>query len=307
MITLAEKAASRPVRVESPFYLIRERTLIMTFKPPVVLVFAGNDPSGGAGLTADTLALSSLGCHVLPIVTALTIQDTAGVQEFMPIEAEWVDDQARHVLEDMHVDAIKIGMIGSVENLAVIAAIASDYPDIPVILDPVLASGQGDALSEDEMVAAMRELLLPHVLIITPNSLEARHLASDDPDEQEELPLDMAAARLLGCGCQYVLITGTHENTPQVVNTLYSEQGRAGSESWERLPGSYHGSGCTLAAALAGAIANGADVATAVKEAQEYAWQTLAHAYRPGMGQFIPDRLFWARPTDDTAEEVPAI
>ncbi len=271
----------------------------MRNKPPVVLVFAGNDPSGGAGLAADILALSSLGCHVLPVVTALTVQDTAGVQEFMPVEAELLDDQARLVLEDMHVDAIKVGMIGSVENLAVIAGIASDYPHIPLILDPVLASGQGDALSEDELVGAMRELLLPHTLIITPNSVEARHIATDDPDEQADLPLDLAAARLIQCGCEYVLITGTHENTPQVINTLYTEQGRAGSESYTRLPGSYHGSGCTLAAALAGAIANGSDIPTAVKEAQEYTWQALSNAYRPGMGQFIPDRLFWIRPKNE--------
>ncbi len=275
----------------------------MRNKPPVVLVFAGNDPSGGAGLAADILALSSQGCHVLPVLTALTVQDTAGVQDYMPVEAEWLDDQARLVLEDMHVDAIKVGIIGSVENLAVIAGIAADYPHIPLILDPVLASGQGDALSEDDLVGAMRELLLPHTLIMTPNSVEARHIASDDPDEQADLPLDIAAARLVQCGCQYVLITGTHENTPQVINTLYTEQGRAGSDSYARLPGSYHGSGCTLAAALAGAIANGRDIPTAVKEAQEYTWQALSNAYRPGMGQFIPDRLFWTRPNE---EEKPA-
>lgn len=277
----------------------------MSVKPPVVLVFASNDPSGGAGLAADILALSSLGCHVLPIVTALTVQDTVGVQDFMPVEAEWLDDQARHVLEDMHVDAIKVGIVGSVENMAVIAGIASDYPDIPLILDPILGSGQGDAFSEEDAVSAMRELLLPHATIITPNSLEARRLASDDLDEQEEdLPLDVAAARLIACGCQYVLITGTHEHTTQVINTLYSEQGRAGSESWDRLPGSYHGAGCTLAAALAATLANGADIPTAVHDAQEYTWQTLAQAFRPGMGQFIPDRLYWARTPED--DESPA-
>ncbi len=275
----------------------------MRAKPPVVLVFAGNDPSGGAGLAADILTLSSLGCHVLPVVTAITVQDTAGVQDFLPIEAEWLDDQARMVLEDMHVDAIKIGMVGSVENLAVIAGIASDYPQIPVILDPVLASGRGDALAEEELIGAMRELLLPHVQIITPNSIEARHLVSDEPDEQEDLPLDIAAARLIECGCQYVLITGTHENTPQVVNTLYTEKGRAGSHSCARLPGSYHGSGCTLASAIAAMIASGSTVPDAVQNAQEYAWQSLKNAYRPGMGQLIPDRLFWARPENDLATE----
>ncbi len=271
----------------------------MSFKPPAVLVLAANDPSGGAGLAADVLTLASLGCHALPVVTALSVQDTAGLADFMPVEAEWLDEQARYVLEDMPVHAIKVGAIGSVENLAVIAGIASDYPEIPLILDPILSGIHGDALNEEEYISAMRELLLPHTLIMTPNSIEARHLAADEPDEQEELPLDLAASRLIQAGCQYVLITGTHENTPDVINALYSEMGRVSSHNHTRLPGSYHGAGCTLATALAAMLASGADIATAVKEAQEYTWQALSNAYRPGMGQRIPDRLFWAHQDDD--------
>jgi hydroxymethylpyrimidine/phosphomethylpyrimidine kinase len=274
----------------------------MRENPPVVLVFAGNDPSGGAGLSADILTLASLGCHALPVVTAITVQDTAGVQDYLAVDAEWVDDQARLLLEDMKVDAIKVGMMASFETLAVIAAIAADYPDIPLILDPVMASGRGDDLASEELVGAMRELLLPHTMIVTPNSQEARQLASDDPDEQDDLPLDLAAQRIIACGCDYVLITGTHENTPQVVNTLYSGVGRGRSDSWQRLPGSYHGSGCTLASALAGMIASGADVDQAVREAQEYTWQSLSKAFRPGMGQFIPDRLFWAQAEEEGKE-----
>ncbi len=271
----------------------------MSFKPPAVLVLAANDPSGGAGLAADVLTLASLGCHALPVVTALSVQDTASLADFMPVEAEWLDEQARYVLEDMPVHAIKVGAIGSVENLAVIAGIASDYPEIPLILDPILSGIHGDALNEEEYISAMRELLLPHTLIMTPNSIEARHLAADEPDEQEELPLDLAASRLIQAGCQYVLITGTHENTPDVINALYSEMGRVSSHNHTRLPGSYHGAGCTLATALAAMLASGADIATAVKEAQEYTWQALSNAYRPGMGQRIPDRLFWAHQDDD--------
>lgn len=271
----------------------------MSFKPPAVLVLAANDPSGGAGLAADVLTLASLGCHALPVVTALSVQDTASLADFMPVEAEWLDEQARYVLEDMPVHAIKVGAIGSVENLAVIAGIASDYPEIPLILDPILSGIHGDALNEEEYISAMRELLLPHTLIMTPNSIEARHLAADEPDEQEELPLDLAASRLIQAGCQYVLITGTHENTPDVINALYSEMRRVSSHNHTRLPGSYHGAGCTLATALAAMLASGADIATAVKEAQEYTWQALSNAYRPGMGQRIPDRLFWAHQDDD--------
>ncbi|MBM5572949.1 MULTISPECIES: bifunctional hydroxymethylpyrimidine kinase/phosphomethylpyrimidine kinase [Deefgea] len=267
--------------------------------PPTVLVFAANDPSGGAGLMADVLTLASLGCHTLPIVTAMTVQDSAGVQEFHAIDAEIVDEQARFILEDIRIDAIKVGMVGSVENLAVIAEIASDYPDIPLILEPVFSMGRGEELSNEELIAAMRELLLPHTLLVTPNHTEARLLASDDPDEQEEIPLDAAAQRILECGCEYVLIAGTHEKTPKVVNTLYSRLGRVRTDQWERLPGSYHGAGATLASAIAGALANRIEIADAVRDAQDYTWQALSKAFRPGMGQFIPDRMFWARSSDE--------
>jgi hydroxymethylpyrimidine/phosphomethylpyrimidine kinase len=263
--------------------------------PPIVLVFAASDPSGGAGLQADIMTLSSMGCHPLSVITAITIQDTTGVDDVMPIDAEWVADQARCVLEDMPVAAFKIGVLGSVETIAAIAEVVSDYPEIPLVLDPVLASGRGDELASEEMVIALRELLVPQTTIITPNSLEARRLAIDDSNEEDDPDLAECASRLIASGCEYVLVTGTHENTPQVINTLYGQEGILRSDSWQRLPGSYHGSGCTLASAIAATIANGLAIGDAVKDAQEYTWQTLKSAFRPGMGQHIPDRLFWAR------------
>jgi len=265
--------------------------------PPIVLSFAGTDPTGGAGIQADLLTLSSMGCHALTVVTAITVQDTAGLEDVLPIEADWVSDQARVLLEDMPVAAFKIGMVGSVENCAAIAEVVSDYPDVPLILDPVLASGRGDEMATEDMIEAMRELLIPQTTIITPNSLEARRLADDGSDEERSL--EDCARRILEMGCEYVLITGTHENTPQVVNTLYGQQGVIRSDSWQRLPGSYHGSGCTLASAIAATLANGLDIPEAVREAQEYTWQTLNAGFRPGMGQHIPDRFFWARETGD--------
>ena len=269
--------------------------------PPIVLAFAATDPSGGAGLQADVLTLASMGCHPLSVVTAITIQDTMGVEEVMPIDAEWVADQARCVLEDMPVAAFKIGLLGSTENISAIAEVVSDYPEIPLVLDPVLASGRGDELVTEEMISALRELLIPQTTIITPNSIEARRLTQEDGEE--DVDLAECARRLLAMGCEYVLITGTHENTPQVVNTLYGQDGVVRTDSWERLAGSYHGSGCTLASAIAATIANGLSINDAVKDAQEYTWQTLKTAFRPGMGQHIPDRLFWARedePADAT-------
>ena len=265
--------------------------------PPIVLTFAASDPSGGAGMQADILTLASMGCHPLSVLTAVTVQDTLGVEGLQALDAEWVADQARCLLEDMPVDAFKIGVLGSVENIAAIAEIISDYPDVPLILDPVLASGRGDEFSTDEMMHALRELLLPQTTILTPNSMEVRRLAN--PDEDGEPTLGICAARLIEAGAEYVLVTGTHEATPQVVNTLYGRSGVVRTDTWQRLAGSYHGSGCTLASAIAAMLANGLEVPEAVREAQDYTWHTLQKAYRPGMGQFLPDRLFWAREEAD--------
>lgn len=270
--------------------------------PPIVLVFAATDPSGGAGVQADIMTLSSMGCHPLSCVTAITVQDTMGVEDVFAIDPEWVADQARCVLEDMPVAAFKIGLLGSVEAIAAIAEVVSDYPEVPLVLDPVLTSGRGDELATEEMIGAMRELLIPQSTIITPNSIEARRLTADEGEENDHPGLGECARRLISTGCEYVLITGTHENTVQVVNTLYSQDGVMRSDSWQRLPGTYHGSGCTLASAIAATIANGLAIGDAVRDAQEYTWQALKSAFRPGMGQHIPDRLFWAREEESTSE-----
>ena len=266
------------------------------FCPPTVLTFAGSDPSGGAGAQADIMTLTSLGCHALSVITALTVQDTVGVRGVMPVDPRWVEDQARCLLADIPLAAFKIGMLGSVENIDVIAGILSDYPGVPLIFDPVLASGRGDALADAEMLNAIRDRLLPRTTILTPNSLEARELAGiirgAGADAAGSLALGECARRLISSGCKHVLLTGTHENTEQVVNDLYGHDGSVQSMSWERLPGSYHGSGCTLASAIAAGMAHGRLVGDAVREAQEYTWHTLAAGIRPGAGQFIPDRFF---------------
>lgn len=271
--------------------------------PPIVLSFSANDSSGGAGIQADTLTLASMGCHPLSVITAVTVQDTVGVDDVMPLDPGWVADQARAVLEDMPVLVFKIGMLGSVENIATIAEIVSDYPDIPVVLDPVLSSGRGDELASEDMILAMRELLLPQTTIVTPNSIEARRLVQDEVEDSGEMDLGQCGERILHMGCEYVLITGAHENTRQVTNTLYTDSGIVRSDVWQRLIGSYHGSGCTLASAIAATIANGLPISDGVYEAQEYTWQTLKSGFHPGMGQYLPDRLFWARNEHDSKEE----
>ncbi len=271
----------------------------MSSSPPVVLSFAASDPTGGAGLQADLLTLASLGCHPASVVTALTAQDTRGVDGVLAIEPAWVERQAERLLADMPVAAFKLGVLGSAANARAIAGILAAYPKVPVVLDPVLASGRGDALADAETIRALRESLLPLTTVLTPNSVEARRLVGAASDAS----LDACARQLIDAGCQYVLVTGTHESTPQVVNTLYGGRGALREDRWERLPGSYHGSGCTLASALAAQLARGRSVAEAAREAQQYTWQALASGFRPGKGQFLPLRFFdeAARPVRDHA------
>nr|WP_081627161.1 hydroxymethylpyrimidine/phosphomethylpyrimidine kinase [Methyloversatilis discipulorum] len=284
------------------------------------MCFSATDPTGGAGMQADLMTLSALGCHPLTVVTAVTVQDSAGVEEVVPMDDDLLVDQARVLLADMPVAAFKIGVMGSIENIAAIAEIISDYPDVPVVLDPVLSSGRGDELADEDMVIALQELLLPLTTVLTPNSLEARRLAQtddedddgddfadeddesdDDEDEQDDdagaaaPTLEQCARQLIAAGCGHVLLTGTHESTTRVANVLYGRSGVVRRDEWDRLPGSYHGSGCTLASALAAWLAHGLDVGEAAHAAQEYTWRTLQAGFRPGMGQHLPDRFFFLR------------
>lgn len=274
---------------------------ITSTAPPAVLTFAATDPSSGAGLQADILTLASMGCHPLSVITAITVQDTSGVEGILAIDAEWVSDQARSILEDIPVAAFKISVMGSIENIAIIAEIVSDYPEIPLIFDPVLSSARGDEFANEEAIEAIREMLIPQTTIITPNTLELRRLVQ--ADDEENISHEELVRRLTDMGAEYVLVTGTHDATLEVINTLYGDRGVIRSDRWQRLPGSYHGSGCTLAAALAATVARGLDIEEAIREAQEYTWQTLKFGFRPGMGQFIPDRLFWAREGADEADD----
>jgi len=257
----------------------------MSPTPPIVLAFAASDPTGGAGLQADILTIAAMGCHPLSVLTAFTVQDTSGVESLRPIEPEWVDAQARRLLAEMRVDAFKLGVLGSAQNIAVIAGVLAEHPQIPVVCDPVLASGRGDALASAEMIDALREMILPQSTVVTPNSLEARSLAA-------ERDLDACARKILAMGCEYVLITGTHESTEEVVNTLYDTGGVVRQDRWQRLAGSYHGSGCTLASALAAALASGASAPEAARDAEEFTWQALAAGFAAGAGQLIPNRFF---------------
>ena len=260
----------------------------MSLTPPIVLAFAASDPTGGAGIQADLLTIASLGCHPLSVLTALTVQDTRGVERLLAVDPAWVAGQARRVLEDMPVAAFKLGVLGSAPNAQTIASILAEHPRTPAVLDPVLASGRGDPLADAETMRILRTALFPRTTVLTPNSMEARRLLGAAPDAD----LPDCARELAKLGCKYVLVTGTHESGAEVVNTLYDAGGLVREDRWQRLPGSYHGSGCTLASALAALLAKGLEVETAIRQAQEYTWKSLAAGFSPGRGQAIPDRFF---------------
>lgn len=259
-----------------------------TEAPLVVLVFGGADPTGGAGLVADCLTLASFGCHPAPVVTAVTAQDTTGIKQFACIETALVIAQARAVLEDMPVAAFKTGMLGNRAIVGAVASVVHDYPSIPLVVDPVQVSGAGHVLADEPLDDALRTLLLPRATLATPNSLEARKLAPGADT------LDACAHELMELGCDYVLITGTHEPTTEVLNRLYGHRRLLETFPTERLPRDFHGSGCTLASACAATLAHGLDVRAAVAEALRYTSNTLKAGHRFGMGQHLPNRPYWS-------------
>lgn len=260
----------------------------MTNKQPVVMVFGGTDPTGGAGISADIAALSSLGCHCAPVVTAVTAQDSTEIKEFAAVPTEIVIAQARAVLEDMPIAAIKTGMLVDTEIISAVATICEDYPQLPLVVDPVLNAGDGTSLSNEDLEDAYRSLLIPRALLLTPNKPEAQQLAAQGDT------LDACAAELLSLGCEWLLLTGSHDHTPNIVNRLYQAEGECKLFETKRLPHEYHGSGCTVASACAAGIAQGIHPFTAVEHALEYTRKTLEHSQRLGMGQNIPNRFFWS-------------
>lgn len=253
-------------------------------RPPVVLIIAGNDPSGGAGLAADVQAVSALGGHPAPVVTALTVQDTVNAWRVEAVSPQLVAQQAETVLADMPVTAIKLGLLGNAAVGLVVAQVLGTHAEIPVVLDPVLAASGGAMLADEALIAVYLEALLPLATVVTPNAEESRRLAPHGTDAQTR------AAILLAHGCRHVLIKGADENTADVENLLFSYAGTRQAYNWPRLPGKYHGSGCTLASAIATLLARGHTPQQAIETAQRYTWESLRQGWRLGKGQSIPNR-----------------
>ena len=256
---------------------------------PAVLCFAGLDPTGGAGLQADIEAVVSMGGHPLPVATSLTAQDTLDVKAVMPVEPRHVIAQARTVLADVPVGAVKIGLLGSVEVVEALHEILAECEGIPVVLDPIGRAGGGAALAGDDLMNTIVSRLVPRTTVLTPNVREARRLA---PGAET---IAAAAGQLVSHGCRYVLVTGADEATPRVVNRFYGSRGLIESFEWPRVEGVFHGSGCTLAAAVAAGLARGAVPRAAVAEAQQFTHDAISNGYRIGAGQLVPNRLYRVR------------
>ncbi len=255
---------------------------------PCVLVFAGHDPSGGAGIQADIEAIAAQGAHALPVITALTVQDNDHVYAVHAVDAQIILQQAMTLVAKIPIAAIKIGIVAHGKNAAAIAnfiqKIQQQQPGLPVVLDPVLGSGQGDALALDDAVASLQPLLKVATLI-TPNLPEAKRLAPTAQDAMAQ------AQALLAHRCKDVLIKGGHGSDEQVCNLWFGANGQR-DWKWPRLPGEFHGSGCTLASAIAGQLAMGKDMRTSLQLAQDFSQRSLQQAYSITKGQLIPLRHF---------------
>lgn len=253
---------------------------------PNVLVIAGHDPSGGAGIHADIEALHALGCLPSTLITGLTVQNSINVSGFRLTDVDLLRQQADALLDDFQYSAVKIGMTGSPAIIDWIASVLDRLPGVPVVLDPVLAAEAGGSLGEASVPDALMQQLFPKAALVTPNLDEARALTGCETIAE-------AGNALLDAGCLSALITGTHDNTTDVRNHLFLRSGHQ-DWAWPRLDGSFHGSGCTLASACAATLAHGGSLVQAVENAQAYVAATLRGAWQAGRGQLIPDRS--ARP-----------
>ncbi|HWW04919.1 hydroxymethylpyrimidine/phosphomethylpyrimidine kinase [Collimonas sp.] len=262
---------------------------------PLILTFGVADPVGAAGIQADLATFSAMGCHGLSVITSILIGDTARIEDTQQIDADWVADQARVLLEDMPVAAFKVGSVGSIESVSVIAEIVSDYPEIPLILDPFLSAMPDQGQDSEDLLTAIRELLIPQTTVMLLSAVELARLAETWREPSSEDMMSIDAMRIIELGCEYLFVTGTPTPAAEIGNTLFNESGVVRQDSWPRISGSFSGAGTTLSAAIAAMLANGLDVPEAVSEAQEFTLAAVTAAQRLGMGKLIPDRYFWAR------------
>lgn len=258
---------------------------MLMMQKPAVLVVAGLDPSGGAGIQADIQAITALGAHPLPIISCLTVQDTRDVRASVAVDAELIRRQLQCLDDDIDFAAVKTGALGDAAIVRVLASFLKARPTVPLIVDPVIRATGGGSLADDALIDALRNDLFPLAELATPNGPELTRLGeSDDPFE--------AADRLLHRhSLSALLTTGGHGSGETLINRLEYRNGNFREWTLRRLPGEYHGSGCTFAAAIAARRASGDDLETAISRAQRYVSESLTYALDVGKGHPIPHRI----------------
>jgi hydroxymethylpyrimidine/phosphomethylpyrimidine kinase len=279
--------------------------------PPCVIVFNASDPSGASGLSADVTTIASVGAHALPVVTGAFARDTAEIFDHFSFDEEAVSEQARAILEDVAPQVFKVGFIGSPEAIGAIAEVAADYSEVPLIAHmPDLSWWDENQI--DLYLDAFRELMLPQTTVLVGNHTTLwRWLLPEWNGERGPTAREIAMAAS-EMGVPYTLVTGIALPEHYIDNVLASPQAVLCSEKFERFEAVITGAGDTLSAALAALVASGSDLANAATEALAYLDRCLDAGFRPGMGNVVPDRLFWAQPEGDetpdaTQEEVQAL
>ena len=257
---------------------------------PVVMAFSDLDPSGASGIQADVETLFSMGCHCSSVATSITSQDTYEFRDSVSIDPDVINDQARAILEDMMVTAFKIGLVNSLDNVHAIYQILLDYPEKPVIFGPQLTSLHSQFSMQ--IVDSIRALLLPLSNIVSITANEA-HLLCPLSDT-----LEASVQEILDSGSEYVLVSDIGQDLQYTLSRLYSsvdDSNLIGPRQWQwkRLPHTYLGSGSTLAASISAHIAQGFDPITAMDKAQHYTFNSMKSGRRMGMGQYVPNRMFW--------------
>lgn len=241
---------------------------------PSVLAIAGFDGSGGAGLQADTKTISALGCFATSVLTALPVQNTQGVRGIYPIPYSAVQEQIEAVMDDIFPDAIKIGMVHTAELVATIANTLKQYPQVPIVFDPVMVATSGHRLIEDTTIAAIVETLFPIAAVITPNMDEAALLAGMEIKTLDDM--HSAGAKILQLGCKSLLLKGGHLEGKLITSLYFQQDGTVTPFEFEKFEtNNTHGSGCTLSSAIASYIAQDKGLAEAIALGQDYVHQAI--------------------------------
>jgi len=260
---------------------------------PLILSFGPHDPVGAFGIQSDVAVFAMHGCHTLSVATGLLVADSARVDDMQPVDSSAVVEQARMLLEDMPIAAIKVGTMASLEQIAAIAEIVSDYADVPLVLDPFTTALPDCGMRDEDFLTLIHQLLVPQASVMTLSQDELARFSDCWRDLNTETTLGENIAELAASGCGHVLVTGIGGGDGTRVNNLYERDGLAASLPWtQHLPGPFVGAGCTLSGALAAHMARGANAVDAMAAAHDYTTQALIHACRFGMGRLVPNKLF---------------